>query len=418
MIFINSLVRLASRRDQLDTGTRSLFVVEFGKDLTVLLLPIFGIFLLAFTLGACTLSHPQIAVLAPPMQIVADDLSIQPATEPYSLAARKYRIAVGDVLNIRYYRQPDLNTKATVASDGRVSLPFLQTVIAAGATIDEFQMQIKHMYTDLIAAAPPPQKKQYLIGIGDVLAVRFPYMPVFDSNTMVLPDGRISLPLIAPMIAEGKTLEALQNELLGLYSTQFADPIVSVSMVSLASNTVITEQGRTNIPLPGLDEIYVTLDSTLPPKVFVAGEVASPSAIDYRPTLSALQAIISVGGVTQRGELDNVIILRKNLNGQSGGYIVRNLDADIHGPMIMVARSNSSDTGEDTGNPVTNDILLQPFDVVIVPKTTITSVKDFLDRYIYDLLPPLRNSSVGFTYLKNVGTQKIEQDTKTTIVPP
>lgn len=273
------------------------------------------------------------------------------------------------------------------------------------------------MYTDLIAAAPPPQKKQYLIGIGDVLAVRFPYMPVFDSNTMVLPDGRISLPLIAPMIAEGKTLEALQNELLGLYSTQFADPIVSVSMVSLASNTVITEQGRTNIPLPGLDEIYVTLDSTLPPKVFVAGEVASPSAIDYRPTLSALQAIISVGGVTQRGELDNVIILRKNLNGQSGGYIVRNLDADIHGPMMMAANPNSSDTGGNTSNPVTNDILLQPFDVVIVPKTTITSVKDFLDQYIYDLLPPLRNSSIGFTYLKNVGTQKIEQDTKTTIVP-
>ncbi|MDZ7784569.1 MAG: hypothetical protein U5K56_17065 [Halioglobus sp.] len=81
---------------------------------------------------------------------------------------------------------------------------------------------------------------------------------------------------------------------------------------------------------------------------------------------------------------------------------MRDLAADISG----------DETDYGSGQAVTNDIPLQPFDVVIVPKTTIASISDALNAYVYDVLPMLRNISLGFNY--PIGTTKIEQDTTVT----
>ena len=44
------------------------------------------------------------------------------------------------------------------------------------------------------------------------------------------------------------------------------------------------------------------------------------------------------------------------------------------------------------------DVALQPFDIVLLPKSDIAVLGDKLNQYLYNILPPLKNSSFGFVY--------------------
>ncbi len=61
--------------------------------------------------------------------------SVPGSTQPES---SDYRVAAGDVLGVRVWNQEGMSMpRARVRDDGKVSLPFLQDVEAAGMTLDE-----------------------------------------------------------------------------------------------------------------------------------------------------------------------------------------------------------------------------------------------------------------------------------------
>ena len=60
--------------------------------------------------------------------------SVDPPVVESGFATLPYRIHVGDALNVRFYGTPELNTKATVRSDGRISLELVGDIEAAGQT--------------------------------------------------------------------------------------------------------------------------------------------------------------------------------------------------------------------------------------------------------------------------------------------
>jgi protein involved in polysaccharide export with SLBB domain len=61
-----------------------------------------------------------------------------PVVESASARSLPYRIHVGDALDVRFYGTPELNTKATVRSDGKISLELVGDVAAAGQTPEGF----------------------------------------------------------------------------------------------------------------------------------------------------------------------------------------------------------------------------------------------------------------------------------------
>lgn len=61
-----------------------------------------------------------------------------------------YRIAAGDLLNIRVWNQESLTTQARVREDGRISLLFLDDVEAAGHTPAMLSQQIQTRLKDYI----------------------------------------------------------------------------------------------------------------------------------------------------------------------------------------------------------------------------------------------------------------------------
>jgi hypothetical protein len=54
----------------------------------------------------------------------------------------------------------------------------------------------------------------------------------------------------------------------------------------------------------------------------------------------------------------------------------------------------------------TGDVVLQPFDVVFVPKSTIAKMDQFVDQYMRQLLPISVN--FGFSYIVGGGSTFIE----------
>jgi polysaccharide export outer membrane protein len=64
----------------------------------------------------------------------------QAAVKPQS---PEYLVAVGDLINVRVYNQEGMSAKVRVRSDGRVSLPFLGDVEAAGSSPTELSRRLQ-----------------------------------------------------------------------------------------------------------------------------------------------------------------------------------------------------------------------------------------------------------------------------------
>jgi len=354
--------------------------------------------------ASCASPLPQQNRVAQPLDLRLSD-TIQPATAMDLDDSRgyRYRLSVGDQLEIKFFRRQEYNTQVIVAPDGTITLPFLYVIRAEGKTVEELIAELETRYRQLSNNSPKPINKKYLISVGDVLEIKFPFVDKYSATVKVRPDGRISLPLIGSVIAEGKDPEELQAELQKFYQKSLKNSALVVSVVEAVSNFVMSNGKIERVALPEMNNLYVSLRSSIELKVYVGGEVKNPRAIRYNPMLSSLQAILEAGGVTSKSELESVIILRKGFDGEPR-YIVRNLAADIYG----------KESSQDSDVVVTNDIALRPFDIVIVPKTGIATVSDGLNAYLFDLLPMLRNSSIGFNY--QIGTMKVDQNTN--IVTP
>jgi polysaccharide biosynthesis/export protein len=98
-----------------------------------------GSALSVLVLGACAASGPYTPVSAyeePPAPATNTGYVIQP----------------GDLLQIRVFNQPDMSARAKVRDDGKVSIPFLNDVVAAGFTPNALAQQLQQRLKEFINA--------------------------------------------------------------------------------------------------------------------------------------------------------------------------------------------------------------------------------------------------------------------------
>ncbi|HEX3918724.1 MAG TPA: polysaccharide biosynthesis/export family protein [Caulobacteraceae bacterium] len=183
---------------------------------------------------------------------------------------------------------------------------------------------------------------QYRLYPGDDVDVTIPSAPELNKTVTVQPDGRISLPLIAPQMAAGRSAEDVERELSAAYASQLLRPEVSVSV------------------------------KAQPLKVFVGGEVGKPGVYDMPGDIDALRAIIEAGGFTDAGKRSKVIIIRRS---HDGSPMMRTVDLD---------RAFRPGTGADL-------VPLRRFDIIYVPKTGLADLASFMTQ-LKNALP------IQFTY--------------------
>jgi polysaccharide export outer membrane protein len=148
----------------------------------------------------------------------------------------------------------------------------------------------------LHAAVPP---HQYVIGPLDTISITVWRNPELSATAPVRPDGRISAPLIDDLPAIGKTPSELSHDIERALTKYIREPVVTVSVNGF--------QG------PYGEQIRVV------------GEATKPQAIAYRQSMTLLDVMILVGGLTDYADGNRAVLVRGAEGGKQYGVRLRDL---------------------------------------------------------------------------------------------
>ena len=159
---------------------------------------------------------------------------------------------------------------------------------------------------------------EYVIGPEDVLYIHVWKEGDLSRMAPVRMDGKISLPLIDDVKAEGLTPMQLKGVLIKKFQ-DFID-VPNISVMVMEANSF---------------------------KVFISGQVRSPGVLRLRNETNILQLLVMVGGFTEWANQKKILIIRKE-NGQD--------------KRILVNYKKIVDGSDSASNYV-----LKPNDTIIVP---------------------------------------------------
>jgi polysaccharide biosynthesis/export protein len=126
------------------------------------------------------------------------------------------------------------------------------------------------------------QNKPYVLGCGDSLRVTVWRHEEASADAVIMPDGKISLPLVGDMSAAGLTVDELKDELNRKYSEYLTEPHVTI-----------------------------TVKETNSLKIYVLGEVTHPGEFKLTSFTDVLQALSMAGGFTMYANKSAIDIIRK-----------------------------------------------------------------------------------------------------------
>ena len=174
-------------------------------------------------------------------------------------------------------------------------------------------------------AAQEGPGEDYIIGPLDELTIFVWRNPELGAKVQVRPDGRITTPLITDMPAVGKTPAMLAQDIKLQLSEFIKDPLVSV--------------------------IVDNFSGTFSQQVRIVGATEKPASIPFRANMTLLDAMISVGGLSEFAAGNRARLIRYDrATGKQREYGLR---------------INSLLKNGDTSANVS----LQPGDVIIIPES-------------------------------------------------
>lgn len=187
----------------------------------------------------------------------------------------------------------------------------------------------------LLFAAPVALAQDgYRIQPGDTLRIEVIEDASLNREALVLPDGRVSMPLAGTVRAAGLTVTEVSRAIAGAIAPNFAtQPTVSVAVTAL------------DPPLPpGPEPAAPTIG------IYILGEIGAPGRKDLPPGTTFLQALSEAGGFTNFAA-DKRIQLRRRDPATGQEYVY---------PINYRALSR--------GVPITGNPTLYDGDVILVPE--------------------------------------------------
>lgn len=167
--------------------------------------------------------------------------------------------------------------------------------------------------------------EEYVIGPLDELSVFVWRNPELGAKVQVRPDGRITTPLITDMPAIGKTPAMLAEDIKLQLGQYIKDPLVSV--------------------------IVNKFSGTYSQQIRIIGATSKPSSLPYRANMTLLDAMITVGGLSEYAAGNKARLIRTDKGtGTQTEYALRLDD--------LIKRGQSK-----------ANVKLEPGDVIIIPES-------------------------------------------------
>ena len=228
----------------------------------------------------------------------------------------------------------------------------------------------RYVLPDLPQPSEAPQyykpviEDSYRIQIGDKLLIQSYYDTQLNQAPVVRPDGYISLVLVGELVAVNKKPAQLSGEIKEAYALYLDNP-----------------------------DINVVINEVAPRRVYIGGEVNTPSVHSIEGSLTLMQGITLVRGFVNTANTKQVLLLRQGDNG-----------LEVH----------QIDTDRILTNTIP-DVFLAQNDVVFVPRTHIADLNLFVEQYLSRMVPEFLRINFGFNYQL---IDNLDTETTTTILTP
>ena len=161
------------------------------------------------------------------------------------------------------------------------------------------------------------ESPDYLIGPNDVLNIFVWREEDLTRDVTVMSDGKISFPLIGNVVAQGKTVAQLRDDITTKLKGYIDTPEVTV---------IVNASSR---------------------RIYTIGNVTTPGPYPLAANMTVLQALSTAGGFSEWADTKNIVIIRRS-NGKESQHPFNYKE--------FIAGKN-----------VGQNIVLQPNDTIVVP---------------------------------------------------
>jgi polysaccharide export outer membrane protein len=250
--------------------------------------------------------------------------------------SRGYQLEVGDVIRIESIVDPNLNRELAVQPDGTIDLLYLGQVRVVRRTVQEVRRDLNEQYqrfykvTDINVTRVKTQTR--LEDLRAAVDSRF-FSGGQGKLVRVTPEGTISLPSIGVVPAQGLSLDELKLEV----DARYAEIVAGLEVTPILAQRA----GRF---------------------IYVVGEVRNPGRFDLQGPTTVMQSIALAGGWNNGGNLREIVVFRR-----AEDWRLLATKLDVRGA-LYAERPSPAD-----------EIWLRDSDIVVVPKSSIQRVDDFLE---------------------------------------
>jgi len=259
-----------------------------------------------------------------------------------------YLIGPEDVLNIEVWNQSDISREVVVNHEGEINIPPVRKLSVMGLTVSQMEDKLatalsKYLIDPIVFVTIKEFNSQRVTALGEIKTGMY---TLKRRTTLVEFLGQIGGPTDNADTYHIRLIKKDKKVFVYDFNALLKNP-----------------QKSEGIIVAGGDTVYV------PPlefnKVLVVGEVKEPRIVPIKGRLTVIDAIVGAGGYTRDAVLKSVIVIRGELGSQEG------------------IRINVKEIFKKAD--LSQNIELQPGDIVYVPTTFIVHIERFLRVFAYPL---------------------------------
>jgi polysaccharide biosynthesis/export protein len=293
-------------------------------------------------------------------------LTREVSSTPYELqVGDQIRVeSLTDEVSVEEGSRENLRRDLIIQPDGTISLPLLNQVRAAGMTIEGLREHLEDRYAKYLKVrgtitVTPLEVNTRLNDLLESVDARYGNGGL-QLQSKVTPDGRVYLPGLNAVCAQGLTVEELKMEI----------------------------DARYEATIPGVD-VTPSITQRAPRYVFVLGEVKQPGRFTLEGPTTLMGAIAMAGSWNQGANLRQVVVFRR---GDDWRLLATMLD--VNGALYG-RRPTPAD-----------EIWLNDSDIVVVPKTQIRVANEFINQVftngLYSLFPQFAFGQFSFDNFRSI----------------
>jgi polysaccharide export outer membrane protein len=171
---------------------------------------------------------------------------------------------------------------------GVTSVVILIATMVCSANADQKKKSKENRNSPAASSGVQANDPDYVIGIEDVLAINVWHEPELTRSVSVRPDGKISLPLVGEVEANGLTPKDLQVKLAKQLESMIKNPEITVMIQEIHSQ-----------------------------KFNILGEVGRPGSFPLVKHMTVLDAVATAGGLKDFAKAKKMYILRRSKDGNT-----------------------------------------------------------------------------------------------------